>query len=69
LNINNKKSETVCDIRAKDVLFKLAFITDQCDSKMETSDKFQGKPEMLNFKNVTGDFGAKFCHREPDVYL
>jgi hypothetical protein len=42
---------------------------DQYGSKMETPDKFQGKTEMQNFKNVMGDFRAKFCHKEPDVYL
>jgi hypothetical protein len=41
----------------------------QYGSKMETPDKFQGKPEMYNFKNVTGDHGAKFCHRQRDVHL
>jgi hypothetical protein len=42
---------------------------DQYGSKMETPDKFQGKPETYNLKNLTRDNGAKFCHREPDVHL
>jgi hypothetical protein len=46
VNFNNKKSETVRDIRAKDVLFKLTSIMDQYGSKMETPDKFQGTPDM-----------------------